>query len=207
MSPKTTQAPEKLLNRARFSIAAADPGQWPRPAGAEVAFAGRSNVGKSSAINAVTRQRSLARTSKTPGRTQQIVFFELGEGRRLVDLPGYGYARVPERVRRNWAGLIEQYLTVREGLEGLILLMDIRHPLTELDQRMLKWCEPRSLPVHVLLTKSDKLSRSQAGRAELAVTRHAASLEIPVTVQQFSALKQTGVEQAQGRIRDWLAGE
>jgi GTP-binding protein len=206
VSTKTRQTPEKLLNQARFSIAAAEPGQWPRAPGAEVAFAGRSNVGKSSAINAITRQRSLARTSKTPGRTRQIVFFELGEGRRLVDLPGYGYARVPEHLRLSWAGLIEEYLTVREDLKGLILLMDIRHPLTELDRQMLQWCEPRGLPVHILLAKSDKLRRAQAGRAELAVTHHAATLAIPVTVQQFSALKRAGVEEAQVRIRDWLTG-
>lgn len=192
------------MNQARFAIAAAEPGQWPSAPGAEVAFAGRSNVGKSSAINAITRQRGLARTSKTPGRTQQIVFFELGGSARLVDLPGYGYAKVPETVRAGWARFIEQYLTGRDALRGLILVMDARHPLTELDRRMLDWCEPGGLPVHILLTKIDKLGRGRARQAELSVTRAVAALASPVTVQQFSALKRIGIEQAQEKILGWL---
>lgn len=196
----------KLLNEARFTIAAAEPRQWPPGPGAEVAFAGRSNVGKSSAINAITGRRALARTSKTPGRTQQIVFFDLGGGARLVDLPGYGYARVPDRIRAGWAELIERYLLEREALRGLILLMDARHPLTELDQHLLEWCEPGGLPVHILLTKTDKLSRSQARQAEMKVAQAVSTLENEVTVQQFSSLKRTGLDQARHRIGEWLAG-
>lgn len=195
-----------MLKQARFTVAAADPGQWPAPPGAEVAFAGRSNVGKSSAINALTGQRGLARTSKTPGRTRQIVFFDLGDGARLVDLPGYGFARVPDSVRESWAALIERYLTTRRDLKGLVLLMDARHPLTELDRHMLAWCEPIGLPVHVLLTKMDKLNRSRSRQVEMEVKRAVAALENPVTVQGFSSLKRLGIEAAQGKIRDWLAG-
>lgn len=207
MPANTSEKPEKLLNQARFTVAAAEPGQWPPGPGSEVAFAGRSNVGKSSAINTITRRQGLARTSKTPGRTRQIVFFELGGGSKLVDLPGYGYARVPDRVRESWAELIERYLTEREALKGLILLMDARHPLTDLDHRMLEWCEPRGLSVHILLTKTDKLNRGQARQAELAVARFASSLANPVTVQQFSALKRIGVEQAREKIAGWLQAD
>lgn len=196
--------PAKLLNRAQFTMAAAEPRQWPPGAAAEVAFAGRSNVGKSSAINVITGRRALARTSKTPGRTQQIVFFDLGDGAGLVDLPGYGYAKVPERLRASWGVMIERYLTEREALRGLILLMDARHPLTELDQHLLEWCEPGGRRVHILLTKTDKLSRSQARQAEMQVARAVSELENEVTVQQFSSLKRTGVQQAQAKIGAWL---
>lgn len=195
------------MSRARFTIAAAQAAQWPSAPGAEVAFAGRSNVGKSSAINAITQRRGLARTSKTPGRTRQIVFFELGEGRRLVDLPGYGFARVPEKLRQSWGVLIERYLTERQALKGLILLMDARHPLTELDRHMLAWCEPGGLPVHILLTKTDKLNRGRARQAELEVSHSVSDLANAVTVQQFSALKGVGVDQARRQVRDWLLGD
>lgn len=196
--------PEKLLGSARFSVAAAEVWQWPQAAGAEVAFAGRSNVGKSSAINAIARRRGLARTSKTPGRTQQIVFFDLTGGGRLVDLPGYGYAKVPDSVREHWAGLIERYLTERQVLSGLILLMDSRHPLTELDAALLEWCEPGGLPVHILLTKTDKLGRGAAKQVESSVRHAVSELTNPVSVQQFSALKHIGVEQARNTIVAWL---
>lgn len=200
----SSENPEKLLGSARFSVAAAQSWQWPKAEGAEVAFAGRSNVGKSSAINAIVRRRGLARTSKTPGRTQQIVFFELAGGSRLVDLPGYGYAKVPDSVREHWASLIEHYLTERKTLRGLILLMDSRHPLTELDASLLEWCEPGGLPVHILLTKTDKLGRGAAKQAESSVRRAVSELTNPVTVQQFSALKHTGVDQARQTIVTWL---
>lgn len=196
----------KLLNGAQFTIAAAEPRQWPPEPAAEVAFAGRSNVGKSSAINTITGRKGLARTSKTPGRTQQIVFFDLGGGARLVDLPGYGYARVPDRLRAGWAVLIERYLSEREALRGLILVMDARHPLTELDRNLLEWCEPSGRPVHILLTKTDKLSRNQAKQTEMAVARAVSELENEVTVQLFSSLKRTGVEPARAKIGEWLEG-
>ena len=150
------------LNSATFVISAHLPKQWPHSEYPEVAFAGRSNVGKSSAINAITNRRGLAKTSKTPGRTQQIVFFELAGGQHLVDLPGYGFAKVPEKVRRHWESSIANYLKNRENLRALILPMDARRPLTPLDQQMLEWCITYELPVHILLTKADKLSNSQA---------------------------------------------
>jgi len=204
LSPQSPSQNTASLNRARFTVAAAEPGQWPRGRGREVAFAGRSNVGKSSAINALTRRRGLARTSKTPGRTQQIVFFDLGHQRRLVDLPGYGYAKVPEPVRAAWARLVEAYLVERRDLAGLVLVMDARHPLTELDRHLLAWCEPGGLPVHILLTKVDKLSRNQAFRAAHAVGQYGAGLDNEVTVQQFSALNGTGLDEARSRILQWL---
>lgn len=204
MSADITGNAEKLLGSARFSVAAAQSWQWPARAGAEVAFAGRSNVGKSSAINAIVRRRGLARTSKTPGRTQQIVFFDLDGGARLVDLPGYGYAKVPDSLREHWAVSIESYLTERETLRGLILLMDSRHPLTELDAALLEWCEPAGLAVHILLTKTDKLGRGAAKQAESSVRRAVSELANPVTVQQFSALKHTGVAQARETVAAWL---
>jgi len=207
LSSKTIDNPAKLLNQARFEVAAAAPRQWPGGSLAEVAFAGRSNVGKSSAINAITGRRGLARTSKTPGRTQQIVFFALPNGSRLVDLPGYGYAKVPDAVREHWAELIESYLAGREALRGLILLMDSRRPLTDLDRLLLDWCEPSGLPVHILLTKADKLGRGRAKQAETAVRREVAQLDNPVTVQQFSALKRVGVDQARTTICNWLGRE
>lgn len=204
MTAGVNENPLKLLNHAEFAVAAASSRQWPSAPGSEVAFAGRSNVGKSSAINAITRRKGLARTSKTPGRTQQIVFFELGGGARLVDLPGYGYAKVPDKLRMAWAHSIEHYLTERGSLKGLILLMDARHPLTDLDRRMLAWCEPGGLPVHILLTKTDKLGRSRARESVLKVARFTSGLANGVTVQQFSALKLAGVEEAQKKIIGWL---
>lgn len=193
-----------ILNRARFIIAAAQPHQWPPGNGVEVAFAGRSNVGKSSAINTITGRRALARTSKTPGRTQQIVFFDLGGGARLVDLPGYGYARVPERLRASWAALIERYLSEREALRGLILLMDARHPLTALDRQLLDWCQPRGLAVHILLTKIDKLGRGAAQQTQRRVAAELAELASTVTVAPFSSPKRYGVDAARAHIMDWL---
>jgi len=205
VSSSIIEKPASFLNQARFEVAAAASGQWPGGSRGEVAFAGRSNVGKSSAINAITGRRGLARTSKTPGRTQQIVFFLLPGGYRLVDLPGYGYAKVPDAVRAHWGELIESYLAERAPLRGLILLMDSRHPLTELDRLLLEWCEPGGLPVHILLTKVDKLGRGRAGQAEDGVRKAVSSLVNPVTVQQFSALKRLGLEPARARIAEWLA--
>jgi GTP-binding protein len=147
-----------LYQQAQYFLSTHHFHQLPADVGREVAFAGRSNAGKSSAINAIVGQKSLARTSKTPGRTQQIVFFKLDEERRLVDLPGYGFAKVPLKVKEHWQQLLEKYLHTRESFQGLILMMDIRHPLTEFDQQMLLWCQLSNMPVHILLTKADKLS-------------------------------------------------
>lgn len=181
-----------------------DPQQAPPDAGYEVAFAGRSNSGKSSALNALTQRKSLARTSKTPGRTQHLVFFELDDERRLVDLPGYGYAKVPEKVRRHWGLAMETYLSGRESLRGLVLMMDVRHPLTDFDTQMLQWCQHANMPVHVLLTKADKLKRGPATSTLLKVQKTLAE-QHNVSVQLFSALKHTGVEQARAVLDSWLA--
>ena len=180
-----------------------DPRQAPPDAGFEVAFAGRSNAGKSSALNRITGRKSLARTSKTPGRTQHLVFFAVDGNRRLVDLPGYGFARVPEKVRRHWGEAMERYLTGRRSLRGLILLMDVRHPLTDFDTQMLTWCQHARMPVHVLLTKADKLRRGPATNTLLRVQRHLADYH-DTSVQLFSALKGIGVEEARERICAWL---
>lgn len=188
---------------ARFLLSVPDPRQAPPDTGFEVAFAGRSNAGKSSALNALTGRKSLARTSKTPGRTQHLVFFELDGERRLVDLPGYGYARVPERVRAKWGRAMEAYLSGRQSLRGLILLMDVRHPLTEFDHQMLRWCAHARMPVHILLTKADKLRRGPAKSTLLQVRDRLAGQD-NVSVQLFSALKGTGVEQAREVLDRWL---
>ncbi|GJL81654.1 MAG: putative GTP-binding protein EngB [marine bacterium B5-7] len=191
------------LNSARFIISAHLPSQWPEETLSEVAFAGRSNVGKSSAINTIVRRRGLAKTSKTPGRTRQIVFFELDSGRRIVDLPGYGYAKVPLEVRRHWEQTITDYLTNRETLRALILPMDARRPLTPLDLQMLEITARADLPVHILLTKSDKLSRNRAAAA-LLETKKLLNNEPGVSVQLFSSVDRTGVDEAIDAIGHWL---
>jgi GTP-binding protein len=200
----TEQTHPGRYSHARFLLSVPEPQQAPPDVGYEVAFAGRSNAGKSSALNALTQRKSLARTSKTPGRTQHLVFFELDGERRLVDLPGYGFAKVPERVRRHWGQAMAQYLSERRSLRGLVLLMDVRHPLTDFDKQMLQWCQHAQMPVHILLTKADKLKRGAATNTLLKVQK---SLEDQpqVSVQLFSAMKHTGVEQARAKLDTWLA--
>jgi GTP-binding protein len=171
---------------------------------AEIAFAGRSNAGKSSALNALARRQRLAFVSKTPGRTQLINFYRVAEGRFLVDLPGYGYARVPASARTGWEQLLGGYLRSREPLRGLALIMDIRHPLTELDQRMLEWFAPTGKPVHVLLTKADKLSRAAALAIVKKVQRDLTRFGPDVSAQLFSSLKKFGLEEAEQRFAAWL---
>jgi GTP-binding protein len=192
------------FRRAVFLTSAPDSSIAPPDQGAEVAFAGRSNSGKSSALNTITEQRGLARTSKTPGRTQQINFFDLGENRRLVDLPGFGYAKVPQAMKEQWQQNLMEYLHVRRSLRGLILLMDCRHPLTNYDQQMLLWCADVGLPTHVLLTKSDKLKRGPASNNLLSVRRRLPDLHPTATVQLFSALNKSGVDEARQLLSDWL---
>jgi len=178
--------------------------QCPADTGSEVAFAGRSNAGKSSALNVITGINGLARTSKTPGRTQMMNFFALDDERRLVDLPGYGYAKVPKKVKIEWQKELGKYLEKRAALRGLILLMDIRHPLKEYDKEMLDWANRVELPVHILLTKSDKLSRGPAG-ACLQQVLHNIDEHYPLcSVQLFSSLKKQGLEQARQVLTDWL---
>lgn len=176
----------------------------PADHGREVAFAGRSNAGKSSALNAITGIRSLARTSKTPGRTQLLNFFALDAGRRLVDLPGYGYAQVPIAVKAQWQAAISEYLKKRAALCGLVLVMDVRHPLTPQDEQMLRWCETAQRRVHVLLTKSDKLNRSPGLAVLKEVRKGLLDYQMPVSVQLFSALKHAGVEEARALLHGWL---
>jgi GTP-binding protein len=183
---------------ARFLLSAAAPGQFPADQGAEVAFVGRSNSGKSSAINAITQRSALARTSKTPGRTRLLNFFELGTHRRIVDLPGYGYATGPEEERLSWQPLIEA-LRMRESLRGLFVIVDSRRGLTEGDQTLLDWAT--GLPVHVLLSKADKLNRG-AGAKVLRETQ--AVLADRATVQLFSVLTKTGIDEAQRTLVAWL---
>jgi len=170
-----------------------------------VAFAGRSNAGKSSAINLITNQKTLARTSKTPGRTQLLNFFELDENRRLVDLPGYGYAKVPDAIQRNWGQAMEDYLIHRQSLRGIFLVMDIRHPLTDFDWQLILWCSQRQLPTHIALTKADKLSRGAAKSTLLkAQSAIASEVSLPVSLQLFSALARQGVDEAHAKLDEWL---
>ena len=196
-----------LFRNAQFEISIAKPSGLPPPAGPEIAFAGRSNAGKSSAINTLVGHVRLAFVSKTPGRTQLINFLRLNSGALLVDLPGYGYAAVPEKIRRQWQGLIESYLKHRESLIGLVLIMDSRRPLTALDRQMIDWFAHSGRPIHVLLTKSDKLSRGAAAAVLQEVRRALQPLGPQVTVQLFSSLKKSGVEEAEAVIGGWLSGE
>lgn len=194
---------------ARFMISAPTLALCPPDSGREVAFAGRSNAGKSSAINALTQQNALARTSKTPGRTQLINFFTVGgdDERRLVDLPGYGYAKVPEKVKLEWQRHLAEYLQRRASLQGLLLMMDVRHPLSEFDEMMLGWADEQDMAVHILLTKSDKLKPGAAKNSLLEVRRRLREWEDMVSVQLFSALKRQGLDEAQARLDAWLAPE
>lgn len=193
-----------FYQRAHFLTAASTFAQAPTDLGREIAFAGRSNAGKSSAINALCHQKSLARTSKTPGRTQQIIFFELDEERRLVDLPGYGYAKVPESVKRQWQQHLAHYLECRRSLVGLVIVMDVRHPLTDYDRQMLAWGLRGDMSLLLLLTKADKLGKGAALAAKLAVERAVAQDAERVSVQLFSATERMGIESAQSLFDRWL---
>lgn len=176
----------------------------PEDQGKEVAFAGRSNAGKSSAINTLTRQNSLARISKTPGRTQLLNFFEIDAERKIVDLPGYGYAKVPLAVKKQWHKMMEDYLHKRNALCGIILMMDIRHPLTDFDMQMIEWCEHTQLPLHILLTKADKLNYGAAKNTLFKVQRELSDIEVNVTLQLFSSLKKTGIDEAHQLLDQWF---
>jgi len=198
-----SSAPEPQDYRtATFILSAAKLGQCPADVGVEVAFAGRSNAGKSSAINAICDHNKLARASKTPGRTQQINFFALADDKRLVDLPGYGFARVPLEIRLQWARLVENYLRKRRSLAGIVLVMDVRHPLKEQDRELIGWAAPLGIPLHVLLTKADKLSRGPGKSTLLAVRRELAAIPA-TTVQLFSALSGEGIDEARTVLDRW----
>ncbi|UNU73688.1 ribosome biogenesis GTP-binding protein YihA/YsxC [Moraxella nasovis] len=195
----------KQIRQTAFAMSAPTFKLCPSDTGFEVAFAGRSNAGKSSAINTLTHQKQLARSSKTPGRTQMINFFNVGsEDARIVDLPGYGYAAVPEQMKIKWQKELEAYLVDRQSLAGLVLLMDIRHPLKYFDEQMLHWAKDGNLPVHVLLTKSDKLKSGAKKSALLQTKKHLESLDLPFSIQLFSALKKEGVEDLACVLGDWL---
>jgi GTP-binding protein len=185
---------------ASYVISAHRLSQLPADTGFEVAFAGRSNAGKSSAINTLTDQKSLARTSKTPGRTQQIIIFDIDSERRIADLPGYGYAKVPARLKAHWRQVMQQYFNQRESLKGVVLVMDIRHPMRTFDEQMLDWCSASSVPCHVLLTKADKLKRGPAQATLLKVCK---ALPQVATAQVFSASKRAGLAELISRLNQW----
>lgn len=194
--------------QAVFAFSANREAQFPAAARVEIAFAGRSNAGKSSALNTLTNQKTLARVSRTPGRTQLINYFALPDaGCFLVDLPGYGYAEVPEQVRAHWQALLGRYLLQREVLRGVVLLMDIRHPMKELDIRMLECCAERQLPAHVLLTKADKLSRSVAEKQLRALHSELLNWHAPFSVQLFSSLKRLGLPELVAQLDAWIEAD
>lgn len=193
------------FQQCKFLVSAAKLSQCPEDIGAEVAFAGRSNAGKSSALNTLTEQKKLARTSKTPGRTQLINFFYLTPEQRLVDLPGYGYAKVAESVKNHWQRHLDDYLRHRASLRGLVLVMDIRHPLQDFDCMLLDWAAASKLPVHILLTKADKLKKGPAKNQLLNVKKALQGWQAEFSVQTYSALKKTGVEELRNLLENWLA--
>ena len=196
-----------FYRQASFLQSASTMDTLPPELGFEVAFAGRSNAGKSSTLNRLCQQKSLARTSKTPGRTQLINFFGLPEGKFLVDLPGYGYAKVPEKVKKEWQKFIESYLTLRFPLCGLVIVMDIRRPMLEYDLNMLAWTNTRDLPVHIVLNKSDKLKHGQAKTMLLKTQKQLKEINPSYTAQIYSALKGVGVKDLENQLDSWLKTE
>jgi GTP-binding protein len=197
---RSEQQKHNPYRTATYVVSAHTLKQLPEDVGFEVAFAGRSNAGKSSAINTLTDQKSLARTSKTPGRTQQIVIFDIDEQRRIADLPGYGYAKVPEQLRAHWRQVMQLYFNQRRSLRGVVLVMDIRHPLREFDVQMLEWCSMSGVHCHALLTKADKLKRGPAQSALLQVRKH---LPPGATVQTFSSKSRAGLAELIDRLDQW----
>jgi GTP-binding protein len=193
-----------LFRNIEFVTTVADPRTLPPAQGAEVAFVGRSNAGKSTAINALAQRKRMAFVSKTPGRTQHINFFSIGPDQYLVDLPGYGYAAVPAAERARWNDLIGSYLQTRACLRGVVLIMDSRHPMGVLDYQLLDWLKPTALPVHVLLSKSDKLGRQQAAATLLAVNSALHELGENYSAQLFSSPHKVGILEAATQIRQWL---
>lgn len=193
-----------VYHQAKFINSAPRLQDAPPDQGMEIAFAGRSNAGKSSAINTLVQQNALARVSKTPGRTQLLNFFEIDAQRKLVDLPGFGYAKVPESMKKDWQQMMESYLKNRQALCGIVLVMDIRHPLTEFDWQMVEWCEHANLPLHILLTKADKLKFGAAKNTLLKVQKDLGQVSIVVTLQLFSALNKTGIDDVHQVLDEWF---
>lgn len=196
-----------VYHQAKFICSAPRLKDAPPDQGIEIAFAGRSNAGKSSAINTLVQQNALARVSKTPGRTQLLNFFEIDAQRKLVDLPGYGYAKVPEAIKNDWQQMMEHYLKNRQALSGIVLVMDIRHPLTDFDWQMIEWCAHAKLRLHILLTKADKLNFGAAKTTLLQVQRELSQIDVIVTLQLFSALKKTGIDDVHQILDDWFSFE
>lgn len=195
-----------LFQQAVFLTTVANLRDLPQDSVREVAFAGRSNAGKSSAINTLAGRVRLAYVSKTPGRTQHLNYFSLADGKYFVDLPGYGYAKAPEAIRSQWEGLIGPYLSKRDQLAGLVVIMDIRRPMTDLDLRLIDWFRPTGRPIHILLSKADKLSRQEQTKSLRSVKAEVATWGDAglYSVQLFSSLKKTGVEEAEGVLASWL---
>ena len=193
-----------MYHQAKFINSAPRLQDAPPDQGLEIAFAGRSNAGKSSAINTLVRQTALARVSKTPGRTQLLNFFQIDDKRKLVDLPGYGYAKVPEAIKKDWGKMMETYLSQRQALAGIVLVMDIRHPLTDFDWQMIEWCQHGNLRIHIILTKADKLKFGAAKNTLLQVQKELSHLEIGVSLQLFSALKKTGIDDIHRVLDEWF---
>lgn len=191
-------------NQTTFVKSVQEISQLPPDMGVEIALAGRSNAGKSSALNAITSQNRLARTSKTPGRTQLLNFFQVAEQRFLVDLPGYGYAKVPEAVKIQWHKTLNEYLETRQCLQGVLLMMDIRHPLQPFDKDMIEWASYQKIPLHILLTKSDKLKRGPANNTLLKIRKALSGYEDLVSIQLFSAVQPTGIEEAHAKLDGWF---
>ena len=189
------------FRNARYVLSAHELHQLPPDTGIEVAIAGRSNAGKSSAINALTDQKSLARTSKTPGRTQQIIIFDLDGDRRITDLPGYGYAKVSRSLKEHWQAVMQDYFEQRQCLKGVVLVMDIRHPLKPFDVQMLAWCDKTGVPCHVLLTKADKLKRGPAQSTLLKVRKQ---LPASGSIQVFSAKNRQGLDNLVAQLSTWF---
>ncbi|NVJ59145.1 MAG: YihA family ribosome biogenesis GTP-binding protein [Gammaproteobacteria bacterium] len=200
---KATETKVNPFRQASYIMGAAELVQLPPDNGMEVAFAGRSNAGKSSALNVLCEQKALARTSKTPGRTQLINLFRLDDERRLVDLPGYGFAKVSIDIKERWQATLSHYLQSRECLKGLVVLTDIRHPLKEVDLQMLMWAAEEQIPTHVLLSKSDKLKQGAVKNTLLKVKKQMQEINPNSSIQAFSALKKTGLDQLIGQLKQW----
>lgn len=195
-----------MLNfrKAKFVTAFSASSKPPEDRFIEVAFAGRSNAGKSSSLNALTGQKKLARTSSKPGRTQQINFFGIDDKRFLVDLPGYGYAAVSKTLKQEWQGLMEGFLRSRQSLKGVVIIMDIRHPLKESDCQMIEWCDERALPMHLVLTKADKIKKNKINQTLFSVQKDVKEVQTPITVQVFSSETKLGLPELKAKLSEWM---
>lgn len=204
MAENQPRPPLNPYQNAKFLLSVNSFNRLPTDNAIEVAFAGRSNAGKSSAINTISNIKSLCRTSKTPGRTQMINYFSMDAEHLLVDLPGYGYAKVPLKIKQHWQQLLERYLVERDSLQGVVMIMDVRHPMTQYDLLMLNWCQRSQMPIHILLTKADKLKRGAAQNTLLKVNSMLEKQYPQATIQLFSALNRTGVDEARLKLSDWF---